>query len=810
MISQDLKAAFTKHAGAVAVFWVVTAIYFLPLFSGKNLSQHDIKQWTGMSKEIIDHREKFHEEPLWTNSMFGGMPTYQISVEYPSNLSQYLHKFLAALMPQTANMVFLYLLGFYLLMVVVGIDFRLAMAGAFAYGFATYNFGIIEAGHNTKALAIGYFPVVIAGLWRAHKGFYLGGATITAFGLGLQLYANHLQITYYLFFVILLFQAWFLVEALKQKSFLPYLKATAAVAVGALLAIGTNFTNLASTFEYGKYSTRGPSELSEKKSSSGLDQDYALSWSYGKAETLTLLVPDIFGGGTGVELSKNSNTFKALQDNGIPTAQARQFIKNVPLYWGDQPFTSAPVYMGAIICFLFILGLFIVKGPVKWWLLSATLVSFLFAWGRHLPEVTDVLFHYLPGFNKFRTVSMALVIAGFTLPVLAVFALKEVFSKASDLPAFRKKVMLSFYISGGLCLVFAAVPGLFFDFQAAGDEQLITSGFPQWLVDAIRADREATVQADAFRSLIFIGLCVGAIWLYFKKVVKLEMVALGIGFLILADLWLVDKRYLNGDDFSTKKAKSEIQPSAADLQILEDKDPNFRVLNTTTSTFNDAVTSYFHKSIGGYHGAKLKRYQELIEKQISKNNLAVLNMLNAKYFIVKGQEGQEAQARLNPMALGNAWFVEKIRWVENADEEIQLLDSLNPAEIALVDKRFANLAEGIQPGKDSGSVVKLTEYKANKLTYSSTSSRDGFCVFSEIYYDKGWVATIDGKEVDHARVNYVLRGLKVPAGNHEIVFEFKPTVYAAGEKLSLASGVLLLLLLGGSVLMGLKNQPKKV
>jgi len=781
------------HLYVILFFIAICAIYFSPVMEGKVLSQHDIQQWEGMSKEVQDFRAEYHSEPLWTNSMFGGMPAYQISVLYPANLVKYINDILMLWMPAPFGYIFLALLGFYIMLLCLKIDYRIAVAGAIGYAFASYNFIIIMAGHNSKMHAIALVPFVIAGFLLVFDKKYLLGGALTALGLSLEIYANHLQITYYLALALGMLCVVELVKNIRSKE-LPHLMKSAAVLAGAaILAILPNITSLWATYEYGKYSTRGPSELHEKKTSDGLDKDYALAWSYGVGETMTLLMPDFMGGASSSALNKNSATYKALNANGAG-AQANQFIQSVPLYWGTQSYTAGPVYFGAIIIFLFVLGIFLVKSEYRWWLLIGTVIFVMLSWGKNFQAFTDIFFNTLPGYNKFRTVSMILAMAGFTVSLLAVMGLSAFFQTKTDSKLKQKALMWSLYITGGICLLFTLMPGLFFDFTSEVDKN-----FEQydWLVTAIREDRASALRMDALRSLFFIGAAFTLLWLSFKNKMQFTYAILGIAALILVDMWSVNKRYLNSENFtSASRAKAVFTPSQADMAIMQDKEPGFRVMNTTVSTFNDATTSYFHHSIGGYHGAKLKRYQELIEFQISQNNMAVLDMLNAKYFILAPEKGGEPMAQQNPGALGAAWFVKDIKIVANADSEMTALTGFQPRETAIVDQRYNDQVKGLSINFDSTATIKLTDYKANHLTYKTSAASEQFAVLSEIYYDKGWNAYLDGKEVPHVRANYVLRAMRVPSGQHTIEFKFEPAVYRNGERIALAGSIMLILLLG--------------
>ena len=762
----------------------ISFAYFSPVFQGKMLDMHDIKTWKGMSKEVVDFREATGEEALWTNSMFSGMPAYQISAKYKANLMQYIDKGLMLGIPRPANMLFLYLLGFYILLLSLKIDYRLAVVGAIAFAFSSYFFIIIQAGHMSKVHAIAYVPMVVAAVLYTYRGkMYLGGI-LTALTVALEINCNHFQITYYLVLMLLLIGVVQFVKDLKTNNVADFAKRTGILLIAALLASGTSLTRLATTMEYGKDSTRGKSELTDNldNKTSGLDKDYATSWSYGVAETFTLLIPNFYGGASQGELTTKSETYNAIKR----APNAKQLIKQLPLYWGTQPFTSGPTYAGAIVMFLFIFGLLFVKSEMRVWILLATIMSIMLAWGKNFMPLTDLFLDYFPGYNKFRAVSMILVIAEFTLPLLGFVALNKFLTTDASFGEKKKPLQLAFYIVGGLTLVFALIPTLFFDFVGGQDANLSKSGWP---IDALQADRAGLLSADAWRSFIFIALTFGAMWMFLKNKLSSKYVILIVGVLVLADMWPINKRYLNDGHF-VRKSKVEIpyQATAADQKILRDTDPNFRVFNQSVSTFNDASTSYFHKSIGGYHGAKLKRYQELIETHIAKGNMAVLNMLNTKYFITP-----KGQAQQNPAAMGNAWFINEINTVANADAEIAALNGFNPENTAIVDVRFS---EQMMDGLDNiGTSITLIEYKPNYLKYNATSTKNGIAIFSEIYYDKGWNAYVDGELKPHFRANYVLRGMQIPAGNHVVEFKFEPAVYHVSERIALASSIVLLLLL---------------
>ncbi len=804
-------AVLLPHITAIIIFLTISLAYFSPVLEGKVLRQHDNIQYRGMSKEIVDFRVKYHKEPLWTNSMFGGMPAYLVSMVYSSNLFRYVDKYVSLTLHPPVQYLFLTLLGFYFLLVV---GFRvnpwLSIAGAIVFAFSSYFFIILAAGHNTKAHAIAYMAPVLTGIVLSFRGKILWGGVLTGVFLALQMTANHPQITYYTLFIVLIFGLAYLIQAIKEKTLPQFFKTVGVLSLALVLAIGVNITSLLLVNEYGKVSIRGESELTNDQGNktSGLDKDYILNdYSYGIDETMNLFIPN-FKGGASSGFDTKSQTYKELKAANVQGA--KQIVQHSPLaYWGTQRFTSGLVYVGAAIIFLFVLGLFLVRGPVKWWLAGAVVFSIFLAWGKNFMFLSDFFIHYIPGYNKFRTVSMILVIAEFAIPLLGILVVRDIFDGKISKEAVLKGLKYSLYIVGGIALFFTVFPGMLFDFSAPIDEQLRSSGWPDQLLQSVRDDRKHLLQADAFRSLVFVLLTAGLIaGLIFGKIKK-NWFVLGLVIIFLADMWPVNRRYLNNDNFTTKReVKDPFKPSTADLQILQDKDPDFRVLNLTVNTFNDASTSWFHKSIGGYHGAKIRRYQDLITQHISKNNLNVLNMLNTKYIIVPGDKKQPV-ARQNPSALGNAWFVNKFRIVENPDEEIGALTDFDPSQEAIVDKRFEEYLQGLNPGIDSASSISLISYLPNDLIYESSTTKEGLAVFSEIYYKEGWKAFIDGKETPYIRVNYVLRALRIPAGEHKIEFKFHPQLYYTGQKISLASSIILLLLFfglaGKSILDEIKN-----
>ena len=814
----DVKK-LAPYIAAVVIFVIISLVYLNPLLEGKKLRQDDITRHKGMSKEVTDFREKTGEEALWTNSMFGGMPAYQISVNYKGNLIKYVDKVFKLGLPHPAGLVFLYMFGFFILLISLKINPWLSIAGAIGFGLSSYFLIILGAGHNSKAHAIGYMAPVVAGFIMTYRGKYISGGILTMLFLALEIQAGHPQITYYLFLLLLVYGFSELIFSIKEKTIPSFTRSTLIVFVAAFLAILTNITSLWATYEYGNYTIRGKTELTteQENRTSGLDKDYATQWSYGKGETWSLMIPNAKGGASGA-LAQNEKAMDAI-DPELRNAVAQNRVSQ---YWGDQPFTSGPVYVGAFIIFLFIYGLFIVKGRMRWWLLAATLLSIMLAWGKNFMPLTEFFLDYFPGYNKFRAVSMTLVIAELTIPLLGLLALSKILE---DPGVFKRKINIynfkinPFYISlgltGGLSLLFALVPDWFFSFLSEYENQMIaqqnSSGAENASMIAeffssVEIARMAIFKADVLRS--FILILIGGVILIGFSMGKIKK-GLTYGLLIvlvLVDMWGIDKRYLNDDNFVGKsRVENPYIMSAADKLILKDKDPNFRVLNLTVDPFADASTSYFHKSIGGYHGAKLRRYQELYDHQIKeKFNRSVLNMLNAKYFI-QADESRNPVVAPNPQAMGNAWFVEEIRMVKNADEELEALSDFDPESIAIVDERFHEELAGFSPVKDSSALIKLIDYKPNDLQYQVNSQKDQLAVFSEIYYPKGWNAYVDGVLTPHFRVNYVLRAMIVRAGKHLVEFKFEPQVYNIGEKISFGSSLLVILLLIGFVVYELRK-----
>lgn len=794
------------HLFAVAVFIVISFAYFYPVLEGKVLKANDSTVSTINSKEIRDYREKFNKEPLWTNSIFSGMPAYLISAKFPGNLMKYADNLLRILkMP--VSVLFLSMAGFYFLLLLFGVNQWLSVAGAIAYGFSSFFFQILAAGHNTQAIALAYMAPMIGAIYYTYKHDAIKGALLTAFMLTLEILANHPQITYYAMIILIIFLITEFIYSLKEKQIPEFLRRSAILIIPFIIAIGINFGNLYTIYEYGKYSIRGKSDLEteHKNVSAGLDRDYITFWSYGVGETMNLLIPN-FKGGSSKPFSKDSETVKALRQNN-----AGSYVNQVMRYWGNQPGTDGPHYVGAIVFFLFVLGLIVIKGREKWWLLIATILSVMLAWGKNFMPLTNLFIDYFPGYNKFRAVTMTLIIAQFCIPLLGFLALRDYYNGKLSKKEMLKGINLAAGITGGIVLLILLVPGIAGSFLSKYESNL-----PAWFSSALIADRKNLLRADSFRSLIFIVLAAGSLFGFATGKLRKEHSILVIAFLITIDLWSAGKRYLNAERFEKPSViQKTFVPTVADLKILEDKSYH-RVMNLSISTFNDnSPTSYFHKSIGGYHGAKLQRYQELIDSSIVREvaliqalsdkassiddllpafkSTSVLNMLNTKYVIYNA----EAPPLVNSNALGNAWFVERAILVQNANQELMALKTIDPKTEAVIDVRFKDTIKELSYTVNENDKIDFVSYKPNELEYKYRAEGDRLVVFSEIYYPAGWKCYIDGRESTCFRTNYVLRGMIVPGGTHQIRFAFEPSSYITGNRVSLASSVVLILLMAG-------------
>ncbi|MGF1560224.1 MAG: YfhO family protein [Flavobacteriaceae bacterium] len=794
-----LKAFFTHFF--VAVFFVLAAVaYFSPVLSGKTLNQHDIVQFTGMAKEQNDFRKRTGEEPYWTNSAFGGMPTYQLGAYYPNNYVKKLDN-LIRFLPRPADYLFIYFIGFYILLSCMKVDYRLAIVGALAFGFSTYLIIIFGAGHNAKAHAMGYLPMLLGGIILVFRKKYLWGFVLTAVAMALEVQANHYQMTYYFMLLVIILGLVYLVDAIRKKYLKHFFVSVAILLLAVALGIAANATALMATKEYADWSTRGKSELTidptgaTRENTGGLDKDYITTWSYGIAESLNLFVPRMFGGASNEDLGEDSKTYTYLVEKGLPRNRALEFTSGMPLYWGDQPMTSGPAYIGAIVFFLFFLGLVLVQKKAKWWLLGGVVISLLLSWGKNFSTLTDFMIDYFPLYDKFRAVSSIQVIVELCAPVLAILALAAIFDPSIE--KVKKLNSLKYTVIGVLGLgVFLLVFKGMFDFEASSDENLRITGMEE-LPDMIKADRKMVYNNDLFRSLIFVILSAALLWFYLKGKLKKNLTIIAIGLLVVIDLVGVDLRYVGNDNFVSKRQMLQpFQETALDQQLKSDEG-FYRVFDPSEG-FDSARTAYFHHSIVGYHAAKPAGMQDLFDFYIYRGDFKILNMLNVKYVVQQDEEGRSYPAR-NPDANGNAWFVSSLKEVKNADDEIQALAALDTKNEAVVNTtKFGNI-DRFNFQVDSIASISLTEYRPNHLIYQSKNENDGIAVFSEMYYANGWNAYINGNLTEHFRVNYVLRALNVPAGEHLIEFKFEPEVVKMGSKITLASSILLALVVLGGV-----------
>ena len=804
------------HILAIILFLGLSATFFYPVITeNKTLYQGDLENMVGWGRDIRDYHEQTGDYAFWSNSMFSGMPANYTFMPPTFNIYKYLGQLFSLNLPLLhIGVLFIYLLGFYIFLISIGCKPLLSIVGSLAYAFATYNLVILEVGHVNKGMVMATMAPIIGGIILTYRKKFVWGAIITLTFTGINLVWSHQQITYYLLLMILILAIVYLVYAIKEKTIMDYVKSSAILLVVALIAIAPSIGNLISSADYAKDTMRGGSVLQKndegKKESSGLDIDYAFQWSYGKMETMTLLIPNFYGSKTGYDIGTDSEFYKSIQKFGYNAKQAAQVSKQAPMYWGDQPMTSGPAYAGAIICFLFVLGIFVVKGREKWWLLCATILSFVLAWGRNFDLVNDFLFYHLPLYSKFRTPAMALIIAEVTMAAMAVLALKEILEDKENRSKYIKPLYISAAITGGLCLLFALIGGSLMSFSSLSD-----ANYPPELLNSIIEDRKNMLTSDAWRSLFFIVLVAGVLWYYLKKSLNASYLIAIIGVLIFIDLWVVDRRFVNEDSFVPKKKSNAIVPTDADRQILQDKDPNYRVFNYTPNFFQESNTSYFHKSIGGYSPAKLQRYQDIFEHHLSSNplNFNILNMLNTRYIIFQPQQEQPPQVSYNSEALGNVWFVNEIKWVNSPDEEITALKDFDPSQVAVIDKEWKDkipMWEKLQhEDVDSTANIKLIHYvNPGNLIYESSSTQPHLAVFSEVFY-KTWHAYIDGNEVPLVRVNYILRGLEVPGGNHKIEFKCIDNIYLQWAKISLITsiiaGIVLLSLFGYAIWSSIKK-----
>lgn len=788
MSSLNMKTLW-PYLVPIVIILLVNVMYFSAQMDGKVVEQGDIIHYQGMSKEMLDFEQKTGRDILWTNAMFGGMPTYQINAKNKGNLIGKLDTFFSLGINRPIGMFVAGMIGFYLLLLLLGINPWMSLLGALMFGLSTNNLILYEAGHITKLRTIGYGFPALAGVILAYRGRILTGSAVFALFFGLNVFSNHPQMTYYLGFVVLFLAIAMFVKAFQQKTMPDFVKASLALIVAAALSLGSSASMLWTTYEYSESTMRGKPILKsegEKPASSsetvGLEWEYAMNWSNGYRDLLASFIPKAVGGGSGEWVSKDSDFSKKM---GV-----RQNIQ-LPTYWGELPFTSGPAYFGAVVFLLFIFGALVYKGELKWWLVVSVVFTMLLSLGKNFPLINGFLFDYFPLFNKFRTPNSVLSITAGLVPILAILAIAQVI-KTKDKSALLKPLYISYGSLAGICLGLMLFGKSLFSFEGASDANY------QEFIDELIKLRQSMLFESALHTLLLLSVVSGLIYLYLKDKLNIAVFLFSVGALAIGDLFINGKDYLGKEDFVNERQYQKnfvIRP--VDQQILEDKDPNYRVYDATVNTFNSAATSYYHKTIGGYHAAKLQRFQDIVDRHISRNNQKVLNMLNTKYFIFKGNDDQESVQR-NPAALGNAWYVNHVIMVEDANAEIDSLNSFDPAGDVIVNKEFSDYVKGVDPQKNGD--ISLVSYEPDRLVYKSNTSSDQFAVFSEVWYgpDKGWQAYLDGQPVDHIRVNYLLRGMKVPSGQHEIIFEFKPKSYFAGGNVALISSLLILIVIAWS------------
>ena len=787
------------HVLIVLGFIIASLAYFSPVLKGKAIYQSDIVHYIGMAQQQKDFKAQTGEETYWTNSAFGGMPTYQLGAKYPHNYIKSLDLTLRFL-PRPADYLFLYFIGFYILLLSLKLDYKLAGLGALAFGFSTYLIIILGVGHNSKAHAIAYMPMVLAGIIYTFRQRYVVGFLLTTIALGLELVANHFQMTYYLLLLVMVLGLAYLIDAYRKNLLPHFFKSIGVLVIAAILAVGLNATNFMATQEYVKESTRGKSELtinpdgSIKEASNGLSKAYITEYSYGVLESFNLYIPRFLGGGSSEDVGKDSEMYKFFTSIGASPIQAKQEVESTPTYWGKQTIVEAPAYIGAVIIFLFVLALFLVKGRLKWWLIGGTIFSLLLSYGKHLSFLTDFFIDYVPFYNKFRAVSSIQVILELCIPALAIFGLHRVLNDFAKAEEKQKALIYATAITGGLALIFLVFNSALFDFVGANDGYF-RKGYGEYgnaFVDALRADRKTFFTNDTLRTLLLVLVSAGTIFAFLKKKLSEKALVIVFAVLIVFDLVGVDRRYVNNDSFVPSRAMNKpYKANKADLAILKD-DSHFRVLDVESRL--PAKSAYFHNSLNGYHAAKLSRYSELYDFYISKNSANVLNLFNVKY-VIADDEKEGVYPYPNPDANGNAWFVQTLKPVANANEEMLSLEKLDSKNEAIF---TGNALKASSFTVDSLAIIKVKTYKPNHLEYETSNSNKGFAVFSEMYYGNGWIASIDGKELEINRVNYAFRGLEIPAGKHTVSFKFEPQVVKTGSTIALITSILvLLLLLGG-------------
>ncbi len=794
---------FTPYIVAIVSFIMVSMIYFAPQYAEKDVRKSDDVQSKGMTGGLTEHIDTYDEHPQWLPNMFSGMPAYLTHMNYDGRYIKELSGYLYFLGTPTAYY-FLLMLGFFFMLLCFKVKPYVAIVGSIAYGLSSYFVIIYEAGHITKLMALIYIAPLIGSIYLTYRKNLLLGAALAGIFTAIEISCSHPQITYYFLFVIF---ALFIFEAInhfKEKKLAQFWVRSGVLVIVAMLGIGANIVQLWYINDYASESIRGGSELkmtdNAQNQTSGLDKDYIVNWSYGKMETLNLFIPNLTGGGSSGGFSEDGEVAQSLAKY-----QAKDMATQLPAYWGPQPFTSGPVYIGAVMIFLFILGIFIVKGWLRWWLIAVTIFSVFLAWGKNMMWLTDLFIDYMPLYNKFRTVSMILVIAQWSIPLLGMLALQKVYTASISKEDFTKALKRTLYITVSITLIFIVAGGAFFDFSSASDGGM---GLPADVITAMEQERVSLLRADAFRSLIFVLLAAIATWfIYDNRYNKRNFVTAALALLVIIDMVGIDTRYLNYDDFVSKVKSKEIVATAVDKQIMRDTDPNYRVANLTVSPFNDALTSYFHKSVGGYHAAKLRRYQDIIDRYLSKMDMSVYNMLNTKYFITANKDKKQS-VQINPEAFGHAWFIDTVTYADGADSELALVGEVDLKSSAVVDSRFKSNLENIilSNNIDSTRAVELTSYKVNHLSYNVKNSNSSVVVFPEVYYSKGWTAFVDGAEYPYFRANYILRAIALPEGEHTVEFKFEAPNFKLLYGITAGSSIILLLMFGGALIISIKKR----
>ena len=806
------------HFVITAIFLAACFFFFTPAFQGKTLGQGDVMRAQSTQKEINDYKKR-DTTILWTNQILGGMPVYQIWAPFPNNIANQAINVLDHVFPSPIYIVLLLLFGGYFLFSVLKLNPWLAAAGALAFTFSSYNIIYIAAGHVNQELAIALFAPILASIILVMNGRHILGSSLLALFLALEIKANHIQMTYYLLIALLILLIIEFYHAIRSKTLPVFVKSLTYIGCATLLAVAVNASTLWSTAEYAGDSIRGKSNLTQntKEASSGVLRSYAYEFSEGVGETLTFLIPNAYGGATNGQAGDDSHVAKLLVEKGADAAQAQNIAQSLPLYWGDKRFTEGPWYFGAVVVFLFIFGLFVIKNRIKWWLLATVILTMLLSFGGNFPFVSDLFFDYFPLYNKFRAVESILAVASLCFPIMAFLAIKEAIENP-DKKALFNKAKIALYITGGLTLIIAVVPDLFLSFKSSNHQQLVDgltqmargdSGLGNALASALVQDRISAARADAVRTLIVLIIGFGILWAYFKQKINVLVLSLLLLAVTLVDLWTVDKRYLKDEYYTERQENPSPQPREVDIFIARDTDPDFKVLDLSQNIMEDAITPFFNKSIGGYSAARMKRYNELIESQFSKSvNHNVLDMLNTKYIIVADPKTNNLSMQRNETACGHAWFVKSVKYAKDADQEMQTITAFAPKDEAIVDQRYKSIIDEKAVGFDPNGTIKLVKYSPDDMVYQSGSTAPSVAVFSEIYYDKGWKMYIDGKESPYFRANYVLRAAQIPVGNHKIEFIFHPASYYTGEKVSLAGSILLVLALGGAIYTGVRKKPE--